>query len=129
MLSRDQILTAPDLRFDVVNVPEWGGEVRVRSMTGADRDAYEQSLMASRGSDANANLSNVRARLVAFCVVGEDGQRLFSDSDVEALGAKSARALNAVFECASALNGLGAKDVADLGKPSEATPDAASTSP
>lgn len=128
MLSKDDILNATDIQFQVVPVPEWGGDVRVRSMTGADRDAYEQSLMASRGPDEKANLRNVRARLVAFCAVDDAGERLFSDADVDALGTKSARALDRVFDVASKLNGMGAGEIAELGKPSAATDSGASIS-
>lgn len=128
LLSKEAILAAQDLRFEVVPVPEWGGEVRVRTMTGADRDAYEQSLMASRGPDAKANIKNVRARLVAYSIVDEAGNRLFNEEDIDALGAKSVRALDRVFSAASRLSAIGAKDVAELGKPSAPTPAGASTS-
>jgi hypothetical protein len=42
-LTRDAILQAPDLQGEDVAVPEWGGTVRVRGLSGAQRDAYEAS--------------------------------------------------------------------------------------
>ena len=126
-LTREAILAAQDLPSKPVDVPEWGGQVFVRSMTGAERDQYEQAMIASRGPDGKINIANVRARLVAFCAVDENGKRLFADADLEALGAKSAAALDRVFAAASALNGIGQQDVEALGEPSAAA-GAASTS-
>ena len=121
-LSRDQILAADDLKTEVVNVPEWGGAATVRSMTAADRDEYEQSMVASRGPDDKANMRNVRARLVAVTLVDESGKRLFSDADIDIIGAKSARAINRVFKVAARLNALTGDDVEELAKNSDAGP-------
>jgi hypothetical protein len=124
---REQILAAQDLPSKAIAVPEWELEVFVRSMTGAERDRYEQELLAARGPDGKINLENVRARLVAFCTVDAEGKRVFADEDIPALGAKSAAALDRVFTAASALNGIGQKDIEELGKASAAA-GAASTS-
>lgn len=127
VLDKAAIFAAQDLPTKTVAVPEWGGEVIVRSMTGAERDQYEQQILAQRGPDGNANIANLRARLVAFCTVDAEGKRVFADEDVDALGAKSAAALDRVFAAASSLNGIGQKDVEALGEASAAA-GAASTS-
>ena len=49
MLTREQILQSDDLPCETVPVPEWGGEVQVRTMTGTDRDAFEASLIGKEG--------------------------------------------------------------------------------
>jgi hypothetical protein len=115
-LTREQILSADDLPTQDVDVPEWGGSVTVRSMTGAERDAFEAGLMVEEGEDEKNRLNNLRARLCSLCIVDDDGVPLFSPEDVEALGKKSAAALDRVFTKAQTLNGLGAKDVEDLAK-------------
>jgi hypothetical protein len=106
LLGRDQILTAQDLPTVDVDVPEWGGTVRVRMMTGGERDAFEAGTITRHGKKIEQNLVNIRARLVALCVVDEKGQRLFSEADAAALGQKSAAALNRVFNAAQQLNAL-----------------------
>ncbi len=128
ILSRDQILAAHDIATETVSVPEWGGEVIVRGMTGTDRDAFEASVVNMRDGTAAVDMRNVRAKLVASCVVGEDGARLFTDDDVLALGAKSAQALGRVFEVAQRLSGLTKEDVATLGKASASGANAGSGS-
>lgn len=109
MLTRDAILaTRATLRSEDVEVPEWGGTVRVREMTGAERDAWEQSLVGAKGK---VNIENVRARLVSRTVVDEAGVRLFSDTDAEALGQTSAAALERVARVAQKLNKLTEDDL------------------
>jgi len=111
LLSRDAILAADDHEYEVVPCPEWGGEVRLRSLTGAERDAYEQSLVQTRGKSREMNLRNARAKLVALCAVDENGNRLFSDQDVAALGRKNAKPLDRLFDAARRLAGLSEDDV------------------
>jgi len=48
LLTRDAILEAQDLQHEEVYIPEWGGSVRVRTLTGAERDAFEQSIVDQR---------------------------------------------------------------------------------
>ena len=119
LLTRDAILQAQDLPTERVSVPEWSGECLVRALTGAERDAFEQSIVEQRGKSTRMNLSNLRAKLVALTVVDEEGNRIFSDSDAKLLGKKSALALNRVFEVAQKLSGLTSEDVEELTKNSE----------
>lgn len=118
-LSREQILDCQDLQYMDVAVPEWGGVVRVRGLTGAERDQYEESILRIRGQRADVRLENARARLVSLAVRDADGRRLFTDADVMALGRKSARALERVFDAAAKLSGLQAGDVEALAKNSQ----------
>jgi len=119
LLTRDAILEAQDLQHEEVYIPEWGGSVRVRTLTGAERDAFEQSIVDQRGKDTRMNLRNIRAKLVALTVVDGDGKRLFSDADAKLLGQKSASALDKIFEVAQRLSGLRDEDVEELAKNSD----------
>ena len=114
ILTRDQILSANDLETKLVPVPGWGGEVKIQALTGAQRDAFEASMLAAKGKDQQRNLVNIRARLCALSIVDESGNRLFTDADVKFLGNKSAAALQSVFEAAQKLNGMTPSDVEEL---------------
>jgi hypothetical protein len=59
-------------------------------------------------------MENVRARLAAASIVDENGARMFSDEEIEALGGKSAMALDRVFKAAQRLSGLAPEDVEEL---------------
>jgi len=115
-LSKADILAASDLLSESVHVPEWGGEVLVRGLTGAQRDEFEASVVVGKGSNRDVNIKNLRAKLVALSVVDETGALVFSDADVKALGDKSAVALQRVFEVAQRLSGLSGADVEELSK-------------
>jgi hypothetical protein len=108
-LSKDAILKAEDLDTEDVEVPEWGGSVRVRGMTAAERDKFEQIM-------SGENVANIRANLVARTVVDENGERLFTDADIGELGKKSAQALDRVFDASSRLSGLRSQDIDELEK-------------
>lgn len=114
LLSRDAILAANDIRTVDVAVPEWGGAVRLRTLTGAERDAFETASVRTSGKHVHTNLVNLRARLVAACAVDEHGARLFSEADVKALGTKSSAALDRLFDAARKLSRIGEDDVAEL---------------
>lgn len=111
VLSRDQILGADDTEFEIVDVPEWGGKVRVKTLTANERDRYEQSLIDQRGNVTGPKLVGAQARLVALTVVDDDGQVQFTEKDVLALGDKTAQAVVRVFEVAARLSRLRQKDV------------------
>jgi hypothetical protein len=116
LLKRDDILQAPDLMTEEIEVPEWGGTVRVRGLTGTERDQFENSVVEMRGKKVQVEMHNIRAKLAALSIVDENGRRLFSDADVEALGGKSASALDRVFSAAQRLSGLSTTDIVELAK-------------
>lgn len=112
-LGREQILNAQDVKTEEVNVPEWDGIVLVKSLTGSEKDRYEQSVYSTKDG---VNYNNIRAKLVALCICGEDLKSIFTIADVEALSQKSAAALDRVFEVAQRLSGFTKADVEELEK-------------
>lgn len=113
-LSREQILGAQDLTQEEVEVPEWGGVVLVRGLTGAQRDRFEASMVEQKGKERRINMENLRAKLVAMSIIDENGKRLFTQQDIDALAKKSGAALDRVYAVAQRLSGLSKEDVEDL---------------
>ena len=116
LLTRDEILKADDLPCEDLDVPEWGGSVRVKTLTGMERDNLEKSMVKVNGKDSQVNMSNFRAKLVAKSIIDNDGKRIFSDADVSDLGFKSAAALSRVFDVASRLSGFSETDINEISK-------------
>lgn len=116
ILDRDAILAAEDVETVDIDCPEWGkgAVVRLRSITGAQRDSYEQSLITQRGSDRQINMRNARAKLVVLCAVDAKGERLFTEADLQAVSGKSAKVLDRLWGAARKLCGLTPQDVEDL---------------
>lgn len=127
-LTRDAILAISDNQTREIEVPEWGAWVRVRGLTAAERDQFEGEIVQRNGRDVRTNTKNIRARLVVLSVINDDGSRMFGFPDIEALGEKSAKALDRIFTVAMELSGLRDEDVQELAENFDATPDAGSSS-
>lgn len=115
-LSREEIL-ATSIPVETVDVPEWGGKVILRGLTSVERDDYEQGLVETspNGSvKAKPKLHNVRASLVVRCIVDEQGERVFADADVEALGGKNAAVVDRLWDVCRRLCGMSTEDEAKL---------------
>lgn len=113
-LDRSAILTAQDDVIEDVFVEPWGGWVRVKGLSGKQRDKFEDEVVQVKKGGKVVTSHLFRAKLVALAVVDEEGNTMFSESDVRALGEKSARALSVVFNKARDLSGLTPEDVEEL---------------
>src|SRR5262245_29422466 len=96
-LSRAEILAAQDMKIEALEVPEWGGTVYVRNMTGKARDAFERSRFKQVGDKFEVIHANTRASLLAVSICDPSGQLLFSAQDIEALGDKNGAVLDRLF--------------------------------
>ena len=89
--------------FGDVYLPEWGGTLRVRALTGPEkcilwklRRGFGPRLYKSGGAPATA---------VAFAAVDEGGRRVFTDDDVRMLGNKSAAPIYRLYDKILGLSG------------------------
>ena len=105
MATRDAIIAAKDIHTEVVSVPEWGLRVRLRSLSGHDRDLYDaETFQAQMGGTP---LTDFRARRIAKAMIDDTGRRLFSDADVALLARKSAGPLDRLDDVVLRLSGMG----------------------
>lgn len=100
ILSLDAILGANDIPEEVVPVPEWGGEVKVRGLSRAAFDritkASEVAIPATApGQTAGTGRDEAKFsdQLFLACVV----EPQFSEEHLDALREKSIGALNRVY--------------------------------
>lgn len=105
MLSRDAFLGFKDDRIGRVDVPELGGEVCVATLTVAETD---------RITKLDEKLSP-NVELVILGVCDEDGKRLFSEKDRDALRKLPNDVIGTVAKAIMAHNGYGAADEAKNG--------------
>ncbi|MCP8707463.1 hypothetical protein [Streptomyces sp. AC04842] len=129
LLSKEQITSADDRKWEDVPVPEWGGTVRLVGMSGTERNAYQSSLvvLGPNGKPQRMNMADQLAKLVGKCLVDENFERLFTDKEIKALGAKNGAVLERLAQIAQRLSGLRKEDVEAAEGKSEPTPSDAST--
>jgi hypothetical protein len=125
VMTREQILATPKAQrteIDLSDIPGWG-VVLVKDLTALERDRIEQSCVTERlvvGKNGKRKLKqemtmeNLRAKFVAACVVDEEGERLFSEADVQALGALNAKAIDRIVTVIQERNGLRNEDFEEL---------------
>jgi hypothetical protein len=77
-LTKQQILSGRRAAPVALDVPELGGTVLVRMMNGVQRERFERVYGATDRTD-------IRATLLAFTVVDDEGTPLFDEKDVAAI--------------------------------------------
>ena len=113
LLNKDEILNASDLQTKTVKVPEWGGSVNIRTMTGIERDGFERELLDDR---KRVKQKSLRAWLCSLCIVDDKNKCIFTAEDVAKLAEKSSVALDRVFSAAMKLNRIGQQEIEDVEK-------------
>jgi hypothetical protein len=114
LLSKSEILQVQDTKVSAaVPVPEWGGEVYIKTLSGTERDAFEDAY-------AENKMKAFRCRFLVLTLSDDKGQRLFADGDVGELGNKSSVVINRLFEAAWKHNAFTNEAVESLG---EGSPD------
>lgn len=111
-LTKDQILSADDMGLLKVEVPEWGGDVYIRVMAVAERDAYEREWIGKR----ETGVENFRTKFLQRVLCNETGALLFTPQETDKLAQKSARVMSRLWEKAMRHNALMESDVQELAK-------------
>ena len=104
MLNKEAILSADDRKTAIVEVPEWGGSVTIKEMSGRQRNKFEQLVLDEKQRNA---VPDLKAWLVAQSVINEDGSPMFSELEVLKLAEKSGKVLTDLMREIQTLNGLG----------------------
>lgn len=115
LVGRNEILEVDDVVAKRVTVPEWKGDVLIKTMSGVERDKFEKLALAHKRGDT-IDSEGLRAELVAMTLVDENGVLLFTVDDIVELNKKNGAVLDRLATIAAELNGLGAVGGAAVGK-------------
>ncbi len=112
-LKKADILNCNDRKTITLDVPEWGGELTLRVMSGIDREAWENQSVNL--ADNTPKLGDIRCKMLACCIVDVDtGKLMFEAKDIKALGEKSSIPLARLhMECLK-LNKLRREEVEEM---------------
>lgn len=104
ILNRDSILGMQDLEMEAVEVPEWGGSVKVRALSNSDIKRINK-LAKNESTQLDAMVLTV-----ALSVVDDEGNRIFEDKDVDKLAQKSFSVITRLSNVCTRLSGLDIED-------------------
>lgn len=115
-LNRDTILAAKDIHIELLHVPEWSGDVYIKTLSGAERDKLESEIIefGANGQPKKMRMDKIRSLICALAICDENGERLFGDKDIDALAEKSAAALDRVSAKATNMAGMSQGDIDTL---------------
>ena len=115
-LNAESILAAEDFKYAEVECPEWGGTVRVRSLSGGQRAQITQRVN-------DKQLDELDELLAVMACVDEDGSRIFTNKDIASLKKKSAAVVTRIAKKVLEISGIGneAGEVDEAKKNSEPT--------
>ena len=77
LLTKEQINEADDRPTLEIEIPEWGGHVLIRTLSGEQRDNFGASMLDKSGNATK--LRNLHARFAAVVLVNEDGSPMYTE--------------------------------------------------
>ena len=109
-LTKDDIFKADDLPTKSMDIPEWGGTLTVRTLTGAERDQFESAFV----NQDKIDIRGLKTRLIQLTVLNGDGNPMFTKADLLQLNGKSASVIDRIFQVSQRLSGLTKEDTEEL---------------
>ncbi|MFM9634385.1 hypothetical protein ACKI10_43390 [Streptomyces galilaeus] len=133
LLTRDQINSAVDRKWEDVPVPEWGegAQVRLMELTAADRGYIEAGSVVAQGQAPQLKVESLkvyRQKIVAFGLVDEKFERLYSNKEIGELDKKSGQVIERLAAKVQELSGMGRFAVKEAEGNSDAAPSGSSAS-
>jgi hypothetical protein len=110
LLTRAQINESVDRKWEDVPVPEWGGDVRLMELSSADRGYIEAGSVVAQGQNPQLrveSLKTYREKLVAFAMVDENFNRVYTNKEMTELGVKSGAVIERLAAKVQELSGMG----------------------
>ena len=114
-LSKNEIFAVKDVDIHEVEVPEWGGSILLRGMTGEQRNNYEH-WAHTQSKETVPDYRGIRERLIMSCAIDENGEALFTEDDLQQLAAKNSEVIDRLHEKCRELCGMDQDAVEDAAK-------------
>ena len=124
LLDRDALMCADRLAVVDIDLPELGGTVRLREMSGADSEAYFDWIQQHRSTVGGG----IRAAALVFSAIDADGNRLLGVDDIDQINRTwPYRILDRLFDEHEKLNAVSKDDLESAEKNSAKTQSADSS--
>ena len=118
--SREALLKLCERRYSTIDIPERDISIRIQSLSEAEKSQYETCLIAKNGRGImRERLQDATRRLIALCVVDEEGKRIFSDSDLSAIANLDSYISSRIYDACQEHCGFNKGDIDETVKNSE----------
>lgn len=104
LTTADAILQAEDFVYDEVDCPEWGGTVRIRSLSGAQRVQLKKAIDAGR--------EDIDETLCVMAIVDQDGNRILHREQIGDLSKKNTSVITRIAMKVLEISGMRDRDKA-----------------
>ncbi len=120
MLNREYFQAPPSRRFDTIDLPD-GNQARIRSLNELERSQLDNAAVNDKGELVRRELLRYRCRVIAACLVDEEGNQLLSEADIPAIGRLDSATTTALYNACVKHCALEKKDEEGTEKNSEET--------
>lgn len=107
-LNKHQIFATNDLKEKLIEMPEWGGSVKIRALSVKEQLDYD-AYIATEPKEIDMAL-----QLIMFACVDDNNNKLFNKDDIELLKQKSSKNLFKLVHEILDLNKQNPKNQEDL---------------
>lgn len=97
VLTKEMINASDDFEYELVPVPKWGGEVRIRSLTGEQRSRLGKNGQTALSYDA---------LVCSMGIVNDAGVPMYTEAEVSSLAKKNTTILDDLANRILALSGM-----------------------
>ena len=121
-IDRSALIKHSQRRYQFVDVPGVG-TARIQSLTEAERSAIEYSVAYTDGDEKEQAARRLKARWIVATLVNDDGDRVFTDNDVEFVNTIDSAIVSRLIDSIWDHVGVTKDDQEALEKNLETTPD------
>ncbi len=97
-ITKDQIYKSVDLKREIIDLPEWGGEVEIQAMSVGKKLAYDQYIRD------HEDFNDICYYLISISLINEDGSLFLNEEDKENIMSKSSESVMKIFNACIDLN-------------------------
>lgn len=121
--NRTALLKLCERRYIDLELADAGITVRIQSLSEKEKSTYETRLIAKSGRGIlRERLQDATRRLIALCLVDENNDRVFSDSDVNQIGEMDSFVSSRIYDACQEHCGFNKGDIEDAVEKSAAIP-------
>ena len=117
IVNRNALLKLCERRYIDLELADAGITVRIQSLSEKEKSTYETRLIAKSGRGIlRERLQDATRRLIALCLVDENNDRIFLDSDVDKIGELDSFVSSKIYDACQEHCGFNKGDIQDAVK-------------